>query len=334
VLPSAGEVPVEQEPAIAIAGVTPATLVTEEAPAPVPEEELARRVEDWAMLALALLLAASTFLPWYTLPSPKISLTGWASGTWASLIFFLGAGAAVLVTLRRFGVRIALPFPESIVLEAFGWVATLAGILKARVRPTAGEFGVKFGVGPGVWVAIGAALALALLAGRVSGKSPFVAVPGWYRGRAGKVGAAILLVIAAGSAAFGFTNSYKARSIQAGAGPGTPGAPTVVRNRIPDCARGFPIPSGVKPYTGSGGATTQPCVAIFQTTLKAAAVVSAFKQSLTAAHYAYTVSPGNRGATTFRLTSPRCGQLNIVAPQSGPVFVSLVLSACSGAPSP
>ncbi|MCA1833891.1 MAG: hypothetical protein ABR548_02365 [Actinomycetota bacterium] len=320
-----------EEPSIAIAGVTPATLEPDEKTvAAPPEEELARRPEDWLIVVAGAVLAASVFMPWYSASNgpSKVSLSGWGSGTWASLILFLAAATIALVVLRRMRIRVALPFPESIVLEAFGWIGTLSGILKARLRPTIAPLGLKFSVSAGVWIAIGAALALALLAGRVSGKSPFVPVPGWWRGKAGKIGLALLAVVVVGSAAFGLTSTYKPP--KAGSGSSAlPPSPGVVKGKIPDCAKGFPIPSGIKPFTGSGGAT---CVAIFQTTMKAPATVAAFKAALTKAGYKFTSQTAGQGSTSIRLTGPRCGSISIVAPQQGPVYISLVLSRCAAAP--
>jgi hypothetical protein len=290
---------------------------------------------------MAAVLVASVFLPWYKAPTgfAQKGLSGWATGTWGPVIAFLGLGALAIVALRRLRIPVSLPYPETIVLEAIGWVATLTAIVKARFKPEyETTVHLKVGLDNKIWIAVAAGLALALLAGRASGKTPFVAVPGWLRGRAGKIGLAVLLVIVAGGAAFGLTNKYKPATTSAGGV--TPGgaAPSTVRGKLPDCAKGFPVPAIAKPYSGQSSNANNTCVALLTSQSKATDVANAFRAALTKAGYKFTVKAGVGGATVITLTSPRCGNLQIVAIAQTPStkaignsFASLILTPCAGA---
>jgi len=321
-----------QELEIAIAGVTPATLAPT-VEAPVTEAvTFERHAEDLPIALAGAALAVSVFLPWYRYPvgTTAVTANGWQTGTWGPVVFFLGVGAVVLVALRRLKIAVSLPFPESVVLEGIGWLATLTSIVKARFRPEY-QAGLKFGLGNWVWLAVGAGLAIALLAARSSGKAPFVAIPGWWRGRAGTVGAAVLVAIVAASAAFAATNSYKAKPLA-----GTPQAQqssNAVRGQIPDCAKSVPFPRTFRPV--SGASQSDSCVALLATDQKPTDATAAIKASLTAGHWRFTATPGVSGSTILALTSPKCGTLQIVGvaegsagAEFGNTVASLILRPC------
>src|SRR5439155_16474868 len=109
---------------------------------PIPGRDQGRRAKtesygtDIPVAIMSALLAASAFLPWYKGPAGyRITSTGWGSGTWGPLIFFLGVGSLALVVLRRLGVTVSLPVEESLFHEGAGWVALVGAVIKSRFRP-------------------------------------------------------------------------------------------------------------------------------------------------------------------------------------------------------
>lgn len=317
------------EPSIAIAGVTPASLGPDPLAEAVgePEPEFTRRIEDVPMMLAAATLAASAFLPWYKLPN-GVKASGWATGGWGPLIFLLGVAAVVAIALRRFRVHVTLPYPESIVLEGMGWLATITAILKARFRPSVGA--IQMQTVPWVYAAVAAGIVLALLAGRVSGKTPFVSLPGWYRRRAGKIGAALLLVVIGGGAAFGFTNSFKVGPSSTAAGPGSGksiGNPKVV-NGLPACAKDFPVPTDFTPFNGIESQNAlKTCVATFKTSRTAADAAAQLAQAFTRGGWTFKRETTG-AASSFTITKPRCGSATVIASTGKDVYAVLNVSNC------
>ncbi|MGH2784414.1 MAG: hypothetical protein ACRDJ1_04080 [Actinomycetota bacterium] len=309
------------------------TTFVDVAAAPVPawgeqasaEPERAKEVygEDIPIAIVSVALAVSAFLPWYKGQGGfEASVSAWASGTWGPIIFFLGLGSLALLILRRAGVRLSLPFEESLLHELAGWVALAGGVIKSRYRP--GPEGV-LGISWGLWVGLGAAFALAFLAGRMAPHAPLVRRPRWYRERGGAVAAIVLLVVVAGSSVFGTIN--KTEPLSSIQDPGT--IPGLVRGRLPDCAAGFPIPSIVRPVQG----VEQPCQAHLQSDRPAAEVVTAMQQALTQAGWTVTVGETG-GTTTLNITAPKCATAAIVGATQGSVSVVAFGICASASPTP
>jgi hypothetical protein len=300
---------------VAVAGVATAGVGTApwEADLQPAEPERVKEVyrEDIPIAIVAAALAASAFLPWYKGQSGfDVSVTAWSSGTWGPIMFFLGVGAFLLVVLRRAGVKLSLPFEEALLHELAGWVALAGGVVKSRYRP--GAEGV-LGISWGLWVGLGAAFALAFLAGRMSPHAPLVRRPKWYRQKGGAIGALILLIVVAGAAVFGTINKTAPLGFT---GVDLGNLPGVVQGRIPDCAGDFPLPAIVKPTLG----VEQPCRADFQSDRPVAEVAAAMKATLEQGGWAVAVR--ETGAiTTLTLTKPKCATAAVVAAEEGSVVV-------------
>jgi hypothetical protein len=301
--------PVEPETRIEPAWGAPRPAWEEE---PGPSRTTERPETYGADIPVALasaLLGASVFLPWYTgPPGYGLSVSAWATGSWGPVILFLAAGSLLLVALRRVGLAVSLPIEESLVHEAAGWLALAAAVLKSRFRPGLEGLLLSYGL----WVGIGGAVLLIILAGRMSPHAPLVFRPGWHRGRAGKIGAVVLLAMIGGSAAFGMINTT----------PLVPKAsvsnvPGVITGRLPDCAKGFPVPSGVRPTQ----AFERPCQAQLSSDKTAADVTAAFDAALKQGGWTFTSAVQGPGATTFTLTKPTCGTLVVVGAQGGTIAI-------------
>ena len=299
-----------------------------EAP-PVPERRR-REVDSYPTdipIALAsALLAASAFFPWYTGPEGfGISVNGWESGTLGPAIVFLAGGSLALVLLRRLRVHVTLPVEESLAHEAVGWISLVAAVVKSRIRPTLAELVLT--TSNRVFITIGAAAVLIVLAGRMSPRAPLVLQPGWHRGRAGTVGLLVLIIVIAGAAVFGATNSPTLTAdsrLNPDAFRGT------VRGRVPDCAREFPHPTGLTPQYGFD--TGSSCQALLSSSQAPAPLVEAFRKTLAAARWKFTEDERAPGSVVFTITGPRCAILAVV-PAEGGASVALAFTPCSS-PSP
>jgi hypothetical protein len=259
------------------------------------------------------LLAASAFVPWYTDRGGfGISVNGWESGTLGPAIVFLAAGSLALVLLRRLRVHVTLPVEESLAHEAVGWISLVAAVVKSRIRPTLGD--LELATSNRVFIAVGAAAVLIVLAGRMSPRAPLVLRPGWHRGRAGTAGLVVLMIVIAGAAVFGATNSPTLT--QGSRGPST--FPGSVRG-LPDCAKGLPVPSGLKADFGYD--TGAVCQALLLSTQEQAPVLEALKMKLTAARWTFSQRPGPGGSLSLVVTKPRCATIQVVQTDTGSAVV-------------
>lgn len=293
----------------------------------VPSAEVETYATDIPIALGAALLAASVFFPWYKGPSGfPVSVTGWASGSLGPLLVFLGAGSIILVALRRVGVTVSLPVEESLVHEAAGWLALVAAVVKSRWRPNV--LGIQIATSYGVWIAIGAAALLVVLAGRMSPRAPLVLRPGWHRARGGTLGAALLVVMVAGAAAFGVVNSPST----SGARSGPREFPGTVRNKLPDCAKDFPLPAGLKPQLGFDAGTV--CQAQLSSTRDSVSLLNAARAALKKARWTFTETKLVPGTSTFSITKPRCASLTVVGAQRGSILVIQYTSCSSPSPTP
>ena len=281
----------------------------EEPQAPTPATE--RYGADLPVAIAAAILGASVYLPWYRGPEGfGLDVSAWSTGTWGPVILFLAAGSFVLVALRRLNIAISLPIEESLLHEGAGWIALGGAVLKSRFRPgTEGLLGISYGL----WAGIGAAVLLIVFAGRMSPHAPLVFRPGWLRGRAGKLGAAVLVMIVAGGATFGTINSDplqpEASSPIEGRAP--------VQGRVPDCAKDLPLPRSVQPVQGF----ENPCQAQLAASSPSSEVIPAWRTALQQAGWLFNENEQGPGSTIFTLTKPRCGTLAVVGAQGGTVAV-------------
>jgi hypothetical protein len=294
------------------------------APFPSSRRGRDRYVTDLPVAVVSAVLAASTFLPWYKGPRGfGIHSSGWASGSWGPIILFLAAGSVALIALRRLGVRVGLPVDESLIHEAAGWVSLVGAVLMSRLRP--GPEGLLT-ADYGVWIAIATAAVLIVLAGRMSPHAPLVVRPGWQKGRAGLIGIVVLGVIVAGSAVFGVTNNPKLRATGSVSDPLTGS----VQGKVPDCAKGFPIPDDVKPQYGFGVGGT--CQVQMTSTKSTKILTDEFRTGMKAKGWVFTEDQRQPGVWIFAITKPRCGTLAIVPAESGSI-AAVGFTPC-GTPSP
>lgn len=347
---------VSGEPAVAVAGVAsevqtpfggeqPASDTEETGVTPESDSELPDRYpEDIPVAILSLILAASPFLPWYRMPlgrTTAITASGWATGTWGPMITFIGVLSLMLVILRRAGVRVSLPVADAHIHEGVGWLSIIGAVIKFRMVPVSAPFGMERSWG--AWVAIASAFLLAFVAGRMSSATPLVTIPGWFRGRAGRIGIALMLVVAGGAAAFGMTNTVDVQKLATGRTGGRTGnlssPPSVVQNAYPKCAKEFPKPTDAQPKSGVESKQGTPCVFTFEHTSSIDQMLAFYKRELTKAGYEYQVQsskvptvPGH--ALTF--SSPECGQMSIqrAAGAKTTTVIVVVGGKCITLPSP
>ena len=293
-------------------------------PQPRSRSRISDRTESFAtdipIVLVSAALAAATFLPWYKGPAGfGISATGWGSGTWGPLIFFLAVGSIVLVALRRFGVNVSLPIEESLFHEGAGWIALVGSVIKSRFRPGPADL---LSTAYGAWIAIGVSAVLIILAGRMSPHAPLVVRPGWHKARAGIIGVIVLGLVVAGSAVFGATNKA---ALTPSSSPGDAFAGTV-RGRLPDCAKGFELPAGVKPEYGFG--TGGVCQAQLTSTKSSADLTTDFRALLKKNKYVFTELTGAPGSTVFTITKPRCATLAVVPAETGSI-AAIAFTTCT-----
>ena len=288
-----------------------------------------RYATDFPIMIVAALLAGATFLEWYKGPRGfGIDVSGWQSGTWGPIIAFLAAGSIVLIGLRRFGVHVSLPVDESLLHEGAGWVSLVGAVIKSRLRP--GPTGL-LSASYGVWIAIGAAAVLIVLAGRMSPHAPFIVRPGWYRAKAGALGVAVIAIVVAGSGVFGAINSP---SLEPQGNPNDLLAGTV-RGRVPDCAKGFPLTTGLKPQYGFG--TGAACQVVLSSPKPPADVTAEFRALLRSRGYVFSEVNGAPGSVILTITKPRCATLAVVPGETGATVAVALTSTCgtpSGSPRP
>jgi hypothetical protein len=271
-------------------------------------------------------LAGSTFLPWYKGPSGfGIKATGWASGTWGPIIVFLALGSVVLIALRRIGVRVGLPVEESLIHEGAGWISLVGAVLMSRFRPGPKDL---LTADYGVWIAIGAAAVLIVLAGRMSPHAPLHVRPGWQKGRAGLIGIVVLGIIVAGSAVFGVTNSPKLQATGSVSDPLTGS----VRGKVPDCAKDFPLPEGIKPQYGFGVGGT--CQVQMTSTKTTQVLIDEFRTLLRSKGWTFTEDQRQPGVWILAITKPRCGTLAIVPAEAGSIAAVGFTPCGTSSPSP
>jgi hypothetical protein len=106
-----------------------------------------------------LVLALSSFMSWYTLPSEDItaSVTAWHTGILGKLIFFIGLAVVALLVLRMTGFELPPGVPLGMVIAGLGALATVFVLVRLISIPD--DF-VGAGRSIGIWISLLAALLL------------------------------------------------------------------------------------------------------------------------------------------------------------------------------
>ncbi|MFA5890068.1 MAG: hypothetical protein WDA27_03805 [Actinomycetota bacterium] len=275
-----------------------------------------RTWEEPAAAALAGVLAILVLVPWYSAGS--LSVSGWASGTWGPVVFFLALAAVGVIALRRLNAPVRFPVESGLVVEAVAWVSIVGLFIKRFMRVKAGATGFTLGVTRGQTIALFVAVGLALVAGRLSTNAPIMIRPGWFRDREGKIGVAILGVALAVGLIFGFTNSAFPGQPQSQAGAVNPNVRQVTG--MPKCGKDmrFPVPAGVTATSGYDIKGSPTCVMTFSSSsLTLSKMYSRFVAALRKAGWSVTSSPALQTTRVLSLTKPKCGQMTFIEGQSG-----------------
>jgi hypothetical protein len=108
-----------------------------------------------------LVLAVSAFTDWYAgsqADGLTLSVTGWHTGALGKLVFFLGLATLNLEALREAGIELPATVPESLVLIAFGSLATIFTLIRLLSVPD--TFYDTANLGIGIFISLVAAIAL------------------------------------------------------------------------------------------------------------------------------------------------------------------------------
>jgi len=306
------------------------------APAPVevpvrvaPAKESPQIVDQpWAELGsgvFAVLLAGSVFLPWYH--SSPGNVSGWSSGTWGPIIFFLSLAALAIVILRRAGVAIAFPVESPLVVEGIGWACVIGLILKRYLQPIA--FDAKLPSDGWIFVSLACALGLALLAGMASKNTAFVMRPRWFTGKPGWIGIVVTAVALAAGITIGLTNTSVPVASPTVIKPGP--QPSRIRG-LPPCATKLhlPTPAGFTAYIGYDSSSE--CIATWFSTFGLNQAYSRYTGALKTAGWTVTDGQARPEGRTGSLKGRGCGSASAATqPLNGRtrVIVSVIVYPCS-----
>jgi hypothetical protein len=108
-----------------------------------------------------LVLAISAFTDWYAgsqTDGLTLSVTGWHTGALGKLVFFLGLATLILEALREAGIELPATVPESLVLVAFGSLATIFVLIRIISIPD--TFFDTAGRGIGIFISLVSAIVL------------------------------------------------------------------------------------------------------------------------------------------------------------------------------
>ncbi len=108
-----------------------------------------------------LVLAISAFTDWYAgsqADGLTLSVTGWHTGALGKLVFFIGLATLILEALREAGIELPATVPESLVLVAFGSLATIFVLIRIISIPD--TFFDTAGRGIGIFISLVSAVVL------------------------------------------------------------------------------------------------------------------------------------------------------------------------------
>jgi hypothetical protein len=107
-----------------------------------------------------LVLALSTFMSWYTFDADvgfTVSITGWHTGVFGKLVFFVGLGVLAFLGLRASGVELPPSVPGGMVIAGFGLLGTIFVLIRVISIPD--DF-APAGRSIGLWISLLAGLLL------------------------------------------------------------------------------------------------------------------------------------------------------------------------------
>lgn len=140
-----------------------------------------------------LLAVIVSVLNWYAPTNGLKELTGLSAGGFAVIPFVAGVGALLIVVLRRVGMKIRFPVDQGLMLEVIGYAA-VGGTIAARFfRPKGAALVGQWG--SSTLLAVAAGIGIAWFASRMSQGAPLVVRPGWFSDKAGRLGAAVLVLL-------------------------------------------------------------------------------------------------------------------------------------------
>jgi hypothetical protein len=108
-----------------------------------------------------LVLAISAFTDWYAggqTDGLTLAVTGWHTGALGKLVFFIGLATLILEALREAGIELPATVPESLVLVAFGSLATIFVLIRIISIPD--TFFDTAGRGIGIFISLVSAVVL------------------------------------------------------------------------------------------------------------------------------------------------------------------------------
>jgi hypothetical protein len=108
-----------------------------------------------------LVLGISAFTDWYAgsqADGLTLSVTGWHTGALGKLVFFIGLATLILEALREAGIELPATVPESLVLVAFGSLATIFVLIRIISIPD--TFFDTAGRGIGIFISLISAIVL------------------------------------------------------------------------------------------------------------------------------------------------------------------------------
>jgi hypothetical protein len=98
---------------------------------------------------------------WYTIAGDvrgTLSVTGWNTGTVGKLVFLVGLGVLVLLSLRAFGVELPPQVPMGMAIAVLGAAGTILVLWRLIDIPE--RFEPAVGRSLGIWISLLAALLL------------------------------------------------------------------------------------------------------------------------------------------------------------------------------
>ena len=107
------------------------------------------------------MLAISAFTDWYAggqTDGLTLAVTGWHTGALGKLVFFIGLATLILEALREAGIDLPATVPESLVLVAFGSLATIFVLIRIISIPD--TFFDTAGRGIGIFISLISAVVL------------------------------------------------------------------------------------------------------------------------------------------------------------------------------
>jgi hypothetical protein len=114
---------------------------------------------EQATWVTGLVLALSALTGWYSGEGEgvTVSVIGWHTGLLGKLVLVIGVLAILVVLLEQWGFELPAAAPESLVVMGLGALATIFVLVRAISIPEEFFFA---GRGIGLWISLGAAVAL------------------------------------------------------------------------------------------------------------------------------------------------------------------------------